>query len=123
MTPLQIAFTVIGFLLTIGVQLWLQSQSEQKAKREFEKQQGYVKRQLEDIEVDVKKSFDFHKVHFAHAEKSEIHQKSMDEKLIESKFERANEQIKALSHLITLRMDDLVRKVDALANSITNGRH
>ena len=116
MTPVQIAFTVFGFILTIGIQIWLNHASEQKAKREFEKQQGYVKRQLEDFEMD-------NKLHFAHADKSEIHQKSMDEKLIESKFERANEQIKALAHLITVRMDDLVRKVDALAHSVTNGKH
>lgn len=74
--------------------------------------EGYRRRQLEDIEKSVagkadkttvaelekrvEKGFEYDKSHFAHAAQTDIHQRSMDEKLIEARFETVNVQVAAL---------------------------
>jgi hypothetical protein len=93
-----------------------------KTKSNAQKHEGYMKRQLEDLESNVQKSFEHHKIHFAHASQTDIHQKSMDEKLIASKFDNVNQRIDGLSQVITVQMGSLSQRLQELATAINNSK-
>lgn len=80
--------------------------------------EGYLKRQMEDVESRLQKGFEYHKIHFAHAERSDIHQKSMDEQLINAKFDNTNQKIESLGLVVGTKIDNLSQRIIELADIV-----
>lgn len=73
--------------------------------------EGYVKRQLEDIETRQDKSFEYHKLHFAHADRSEIHQPSMSREVTEARYDIVDEKFKNLDDKIGTLVETMAQHI------------
>lgn len=90
-------------------------------KRKNAERDGYMKRQLEDIQKEIVKSFGYHREHFAHAQQTDIHQKSMDERLIDANMGKINQRIDGLEKLVETKIDALCDRVSDLTQMVKNG--